>query len=1042
MIKHGKKIGLFLTAVMAITPFSSVAAVNMSGVTAEAQAWSVLEQNIENETEDLSSEDYDGYIVKVKDDLTKKEQYEIEEAVEETSGAENMEYTDGCFTVDSLETVQEVASAQDIEYIEPDYMVELFDSDMKGVVSEVTGEENNDHFALMNADKLSSYGINGVDMDTEYDMGNDGSSTDQIVIAVIDSGLDPDHEDIDYTHVIEGKSFVNTSTTADTTGHGTFVTGEIIATQNNGIGIEGIADDLYVMPLKVFTSGTTPNSVIVNAINYATEQKQLYDETNGAEGCCISVINMSLGGEGGSTAMKNACQAAMDQDIIVICAAGNDEDDRASYPAQYAIGVGSTKTDGVRDYYSQILSEKNGEGWENKVWVSGPGSYYTSLWYTGGYYYGSGTSFSSPQVATLAALTVSLKNDLKNFYDDTTNNHEAFKRLLKETSRFKDSTSEGGGLASNGQDIYYGWGLVDFANMIETVVDYNEQVGNDAEVKFTVDNGAGTLLSPESNNLDIQVFKYNEDNLAETPESPVNGVYNLNIGSKYHYKITADKYATVENDFVVLLPTREISVSMEGVDYFTSFKILNSAGENIPNASIEVKKSNGKIIEPNSGDCSFATKNGVYTYTVSAADYFPLTGTFTVDDMNNEYIDYKNEITLHLIGAQDICSVTVDIKGVDDDPQAEITIYDSLQNIIQPYADGAWKLEPGEYTYYADSDYYLPVNGSFTITENDKGSEKVITDTMKDRLYWAFLDIMPLQVMEDENTVVTLKNDKEEVIEPFNNMVGEYRIVNGKYSYTVEAPGYKTVKGSFVMNSKIQYIDVEMIEGEDTDDKPSGGSSGGSSSGGSGGTVNVPDDEENSTGKYDDITVQYHELQDVLPNDWFYEAVNFCLTVRVFNGISETEFGPNIELSRGMMATMLCNLAEGNGDITKLPFTDVRGDAYYAVPISWAYANGIVKGLDENSFGPDLNITREQLAVMLYNFADWAEKDPVAYGDGAMLAFSDYNKVSQYAEEAICWAYEQGLLHGDENGLLNPQSMATRAEAATLMMNFLKTVMN
>lgn len=400
--------GLCLALLCTLLP----ASVQAAGGSQEA----ALRKSAAQAVQSLQEDAYDGYLVQLKPTVSSGKKAAAAEQAASLDGAQALDYADGCYRVDKLDDAFRLAPAGSIAYIEPNYTVKLFDSEVKDVVKEPTGKENDKHLELMCVDQLWAYGVTGEDMDTGYDMGGDDDPVDPVVIGVIDSGLDPDHEDIDYAHVLPGESFVSTATTADTLGHGTFVSGEILATRGNGVGIEGIANGVYLMPLKVFVSNTTSTAVIVNAIRYAVEQKTAYDETKGAEGANICVLNMSLGSESPSTALQSAINAAIDANIIVVCAAGNDKDDRESYPAQYAIGVGATDADGVRAYYSQILVNDGTTGWQNKVWVSAPGSNYTSLWYNGEYYTGSGTSFSSPQVAALGAVAVSLRNDLASYY--------------------------------------------------------------------------------------------------------------------------------------------------------------------------------------------------------------------------------------------------------------------------------------------------------------------------------------------------------------------------------------------------------------------------------------------------------------------------------------------------------------------------------------------------------------------------------------------------------------------------------------------------
>lgn len=1014
--------------------------------------------------EDTGAE-FDGYLVKRSESygmfsLSESDSEDASDPCDEVDGVEALEYAEGYYLADTLEAAKELAEFIDVEYIEPNYIVHMYNEDMLGILAGQPSSTANDiHLATINAAKVREYGITGEDLDTETDMGSDGEFVDPIVVAVIDSGLDTDHEDIDYTHVLEGANFVQSSTTstADTYGHGTFVTGEILAATGNGLGIDGIVEDVYAMPIKVFVSNSTTTAVVVSAVKYATEQKMLFDVSDGAEGTNICVINMSLGSEGASTSLKTAVENAIGAGIIVICAAGNDGDTTASYPAQYAIGVGSTDADGGLDgyagSYTQVLSDKNGTGWKNKVWVAAPGTYYTSLWYTGGYYYGSGTSFSSPQVAALAAIAVSLKNDLTSYYPvgttvdngdgaqiSTSSNHYAFKKLLQETSNLTDYNSASsqkynGGATEEGQDTRYGWGVVDFDKMVTALVG---EFSGETDLSFNVANAAGTALTAEKNNLSISIYPCDVSGTATGAalEADENGVYVLTQGERYHYAIVADKYIACESDFVAILPERTLNIVLEGQDYYTSFTVYNTDGEKITDPTIQVYKDSGAEVEQNTDDDSFTTKNGTYSYTASAAGYFPTGGNFTIDDEENEYEEDRYTVSVTLTGAQDVCSVTFDVQGTDGEPYGEVTLTDGSGNVVEPYIDGAWKLESGGYSYVVESDYYQTVEGILIITDEDKGTSRVESVLMDARLYWAFIDVLPLTVAELDSTVIEVKNISGDVVDPFNNAKGEYRITDGKYTYTIKAEGYKTATGRFAMAGELLYIDVELVEGND--DSSSGTISSGTSNGG------VSDDKTDpkpEIGKYIDIETEYHVLDDVKPGDWFYESVNFTMTVGLFQGSTPATFLPYTDMTRAMLVTVLYRLSGDEAPEAGYSFTDVAADAYYADAVAWASENGIVKGVSESNFAPEMIVTREQIAVLLCRYADWAGFDTAVMSDGAALAFDDYDDVSTYAVNGVNWAYEQKIVQGNQNGSFCPLDGATRAEVAAMFTRFLKNVL-
>ena len=175
---------------------------------------------------------------------------------------------------------------------------------------------------------------------------------------------------------------------------------------------------------------------------------------------------------------------------------------------------------------------------------------------------------------------------------------------------------------------------------------------------------------------------------------------------------------------------------------------------------------------------------------------------------------------------------------------------------------------------------------------------------------------------------------------------------------------------------------------------------------------------------------------DVSEKDWFYEAVKFANENKLFNGVSENEFGANVNMTRGMLVTVLYRLAGEPATNKSIPFADVDTAMYYANPISWAKQNGIVNGVDENNFAPDAEISRQQLVTILYRFAKLMGKDVSVGEDTNILSYDDVNQVAEYAIPAMQWACGAGIITGRTESTLAPIGNATRAEVATMLMRF------
>ncbi|MDL2274304.1 DUF2436 domain-containing protein [Oscillospiraceae bacterium OttesenSCG-928-G22] len=177
---------------------------------------------------------------------------------------------------------------------------------------------------------------------------------------------------------------------------------------------------------------------------------------------------------------------------------------------------------------------------------------------------------------------------------------------------------------------------------------------------------------------------------------------------------------------------------------------------------------------------------------------------------------------------------------------------------------------------------------------------------------------------------------------------------------------------------------------------------------------------------------------DVKETDWFYEAVRFVVENDLFKGLSETEFGPGETMTRGMLVTVLGRLAKVDATTGQTPFDDVDEDAYYAEYVAWATKNGIVFGYDETSFGPDDPITRQDVAVVLARFMEFAGINiPVTE---EYRVFADEEDIEDYAKNAVQLMNKLGIINGTGENTINPKGEATRAEVAAMLQRFLEAI--
>ena len=174
---------------------------------------------------------------------------------------------------------------------------------------------------------------------------------------------------------------------------------------------------------------------------------------------------------------------------------------------------------------------------------------------------------------------------------------------------------------------------------------------------------------------------------------------------------------------------------------------------------------------------------------------------------------------------------------------------------------------------------------------------------------------------------------------------------------------------------------------------------------------------------------------DVEENGWYHTGVDFMVRNGFMNGVADDAFDVDGNLTRAQLVTILYRIAGEPESTATNPFADVADGQWYTNAVIWAAENGIVKGVNTTTFAPNDQITREQIATILFRYAK-AEKV-----EGKLAGFPDAEKISDYAADAMAWAVEQGLINGisesDGKTYLAPQETATRAQIAVILMRYL-----
>ena len=180
-------------------------------------------------------------------------------------------------------------------------------------------------------------------------------------------------------------------------------------------------------------------------------------------------------------------------------------------------------------------------------------------------------------------------------------------------------------------------------------------------------------------------------------------------------------------------------------------------------------------------------------------------------------------------------------------------------------------------------------------------------------------------------------------------------------------------------------------------------------------------------------------FKDVPETAWFFAAVDYAYSNELFTGTSASAFSPNAPMTRAMFVTVLHRLDGRPFAPAGAGFSDVSNPSqYYYAAVAWANANDIVTGYSDGTFKPDLHVTREQMAAIIYRYALYDGRDPSTPGT-VFDTFPDRSNVSGYAAHALRWTVSREIIRGS-NGRLLPQNTATRAEVAQIIYNYCRSI--
>ena len=752
------------------------------------------------ELEEIPAGEYGGFLFRLSDDAVQDPaaQSRLEDAAK--AGAVR-ELSQGMYAVDSLDDLSSIVDSSWLDYIEPDYRMHLI-GDVDGQASTASAAAktggNLDVQGGTTANPAPDYpptdpeyvsgalwNLDMLNVQNAWEAGLDGDPYEyngkplrdsNVRVAVIDTGLygtgttEEQHEDLDYTKMFSGTNFVTSDEgTPDAHGHGTFVAGLIAAQVNNGVGVAGAQPGVEIVSEKVFDTGSASTEDVISAI-YAAVDK------DGAD-----VINMSLGGEYNERSLETACDYAVSKGVLVVASAGNDGVSTPNYPAAYdsVVGVASVNSGRQRSTWSQ---------YGKSVFVTAPGENVTSTFMgaSDAYKTASGTSFSGPEVAALAAMCKSVYPDI---------DQDTFKQMLIETST---------DLGAKGYDDFYGWGLVDFGKMAEAVLasqvmpwyHISFDLADENGLPVSVSNASITLTAAEDIGWEADPDN-GIDAAGNWPEGTQvtqksDGTFDVHRGN-YAYIVAVDGYYAASGTFKTYAENQRILLTLPTA-YAVTVKVVDGQGAAVDGADLSVTAQGGRTEIPKSSNASSTTydlASGQYSYEASATGYEPGAGNFTVQRSDRT-------INAVLYRSNELATVTysvVDAETSTPVPGATVSVTDASGVTIAPQDDGTYRLAKGAtYTGAATKAGYENSTVSFTV---GTGSEDSFTVGMLRAANRITFNVIDGEGKAITTAVVKVANSLGDTVEPLESNKLQFGLVEGDYTYEASAPGYKAKTGSF-----------------------------------------------------------------------------------------------------------------------------------------------------------------------------------------------------------------------------------------------------
>ncbi len=944
----------------------------------------------EDTAEETGSEAYNGYIVKLKDNTGIR--------LFSDSDAEYLGMD--LYAVDTVADAYSLAGADAVEYIEPNYQLQFFDEITDPIYA-------NGYQWYLNG----AYGMAVEEVWEQNITGND------VTVAVLDSGLYAAHTDFNQSKILPGYNATDQSSNInDIMGHGTEVSG-VIAASRNGTGIVGAAYGVNLLPICVANdSSNIYIKYVIAGIDYAIKQN-------------VNVINMSLGTATYSPSLNEAVQAALNAGIIVVASAGNDGNETKNYPAACAgvIGVGAIDSEGMVADYSQ----KN-----DSVWVSAPGSGILTLYFEQDdlYVSASGTSFSSPCVAALAALAKEYANQ-----KEQTLTPSQFAWLLQTTAEDRGDT---------GYDTSYGYGTVSAPAILAAM--------EKKQVQYVL-NG-GTL--PEGA-LTEYIPYYEEEILLPVPERE--GYFFGGWFEKEDFsgeKVTAFRPTEFYGDHVYYAKWIEDRTALSAVTFGNwaaeqqddgSWLVYLPVGTEIPEST-----------EAAAAEFIYTGEDYTLSYRVSHStdnsNLWIITAVQTdqlKDSYTHDYTLWLDNTTYYapaLTGTDIVTGTaipasldgTTGAKAFETDVAGWFTDEDSrtLEYALSDYKiDGEPQEEIKGLVFSEDRVTYTPDGSqakqtvSFAVTASDGRFSSPPVNVS-----------IAVGARAMSIPVLSATQGKYDGTAPSEVKLG-YRAYDNTFLSVLDEEGNGLTGGT-------DYLLAESTEGEGEATFPQ--------------TLTLTQDYlKMLPNGLHSLTLCFETEAEnaenkVIQVSFIVEVENACATGHLWDEGTVTRKATATQSGEKTFICQVCKAskveeipATGQSGTAYLgeeepvqsdpvepdenttepdpmenPFTDVAEETYYYSAILWAVENGITNGVSAHSFAPNASCTRAQMVTFLWRAAGSPEPK------SEKCKFADVTDDAYY-KKAILWATEQGIVMGVSQTKFAPEETVTRGQAVTFLYRYM-----